>query len=232
MKDNYRNKWEQSFTNRDNYIFYPDEDVIRFVSKYIRKRTGLFDFDNKINNIDKIKLLDIGCGIGPNLFFCLDMGIDTFGVDLSQTAINYLYEIAKNKKINLKKDKVIQSDISNLPFENNFFDFSIARSVLDSVDTNTAKKSFNEISRVLKPKSYFYCDVWSDEDNLHEENFKGEEIVTTKHEEGTVQLYYNEEKIRSMTKNLFEIKECKLIKYTDLTTGKYKSRFQLVFRNN
>ena len=64
MKDNYKNKWEQSFINKDNYIFYPDEDVIRFVSKYIRKRVGLNDYDNKLHNIDEIKLLDLGCGIG------------------------------------------------------------------------------------------------------------------------------------------------------------------------
>lgn len=232
MKDNYKNKWEQSFINKDNYIFYPDEDVIRFVSRYIRKRVGLNEYDNKINNIDEIKLLDLGCGIGPNLFFCVEMGIDTYGVDISQTAINYLYEIAKEKKISLNYDRVLQSDIAKLPFKDNFFDFLISRSVLDSIDLKTAQKAFVEISRVLKSDSYFYCDVWSDDDNLHEENFIGEEIIETKHEQGTFQLYYNEEKIKFMTEDLFKIKECKLIKYTDMISGKYKSRYQLVFKNN
>jgi len=230
MKDNYKIKWEQSFSNRDNYIFYPDEDVIRFVSKYIRKRVGLNEFENKLENLRDIKLLDLGCGIGPNLIFCKEMGIDSYGVDLSQNAINYLLQIAKEKKINIAKEKVIQSDVSKLPFGDEFFEFVIARSVLDSVDANTAKEAFLEVSRVMKKESYFYCDVWSDDDNLHDKDFAGEEIIKTKHEEGTFQLYYNEEKIKYMTDSIFKIEECKLIRYTDLLSKEYKSRFQLVFK--
>ena len=70
----------------------------------------------------------------------------------------------------------------------------------------------------------------SDDDNLHDKNFVGEEIIKTKHEEGTVQLYYNEEKIKYMTDSIFKIEECRLIRYTDLLSKEYKSRFQLVFK--
>ena len=230
MKNNFKEEWENSFKNRDNFIFYPDEDVIRFVSKYIRKRVGLDEFENKLDNLSDIKLLDLGCGIGPNLFFCKEMGVDTYGVDLSLNAINYLLKIAKEKNIDISENKVIQSDVSMLPFKDEFFEFVIARSVLDSVDANTAKKGFLEVARVMKKDSYFYCDVWSDEDNLHDNNFTGEEIIKTKHEEGTFQLYYNEEKIKYMTESNFKIIECKLIKYTDLLSKEYKSRFQLVFK--
>ena len=48
----------------------------------------------------------------------------------------------------------------------------------------------------------------------------------------TPYYFIDEEKIKFMTEDLFKIKECKLIKYTDMISGKYKSRYQLVFKNN
>lgn len=38
---NLRDKWEESYRRKENFVFYPHEELIRFVSKYIRKRTGL-----------------------------------------------------------------------------------------------------------------------------------------------------------------------------------------------
>lgn len=38
MKNNYKkNEWNKSYKNKDNYMFYPEENVIRFISKYIKK---------------------------------------------------------------------------------------------------------------------------------------------------------------------------------------------------
>lgn len=42
--DNNRAEWNSSYENRDNFVFYPHEEIIRFVSKYIRKRVGLDEF--------------------------------------------------------------------------------------------------------------------------------------------------------------------------------------------
>ena len=50
--------WDKSYKNRDNYIFYPHEEIIRFISKYIRKRVGLNEFTYIDNNSPKV--LDIG----------------------------------------------------------------------------------------------------------------------------------------------------------------------------
>lgn len=66
--DNKINEWNSSYLNRDNFLFYPHEEVIRFFSKYIIKRIGLNEF-YKVSNIHrKPKILDIGCGIGRHIF--------------------------------------------------------------------------------------------------------------------------------------------------------------------
>lgn len=40
MEDVKKDKWDAIYKNKDNFVFYPHEEVIRFVSKYIRKRVG------------------------------------------------------------------------------------------------------------------------------------------------------------------------------------------------
>ena len=41
---NNKQAWEKSYLRGDNHVFYPHEEVIRFVSKYIRKRVGFNEF--------------------------------------------------------------------------------------------------------------------------------------------------------------------------------------------
>ena len=74
-------EWNCSYQHRDNFVFYPQEEVIRFFSKYIRKKV---DLDNLIN-IDPclesgdIHLLDLGCGIGRHIIFAHEMGLKGYG---------------------------------------------------------------------------------------------------------------------------------------------------------
>ena len=45
-----KKEWNQSYKNKDNFIFYPHEEVIRFISKYIKKRIGLNKYINQENS--------------------------------------------------------------------------------------------------------------------------------------------------------------------------------------
>ena len=73
--------WEKSYLNKDNYLFYPNEEVIRFFSKYIYKQVGLDLFKKKHLAKDP-KLLVFGCGIGRHLIYSYKLGINTYGIDL------------------------------------------------------------------------------------------------------------------------------------------------------
>ncbi len=45
---NLRDKWEESYRRKENFVFYPHEELIRFVSKYIRKRIGLDEWKDVV----------------------------------------------------------------------------------------------------------------------------------------------------------------------------------------
>ncbi len=76
--------------------------------------------------------------------------IQAYGIDISQTAINQAKALAKN--LNLSANFLI-SNHTTLPFEDNFFDFSISCGVLNCMSFEMAIHFLNEIARV----SQKYC---------------------------------------------------------------------------
>src|SRR3989344_1894822 len=77
--------WNNIFKNPDVYRYYdlfsPHEDMV-YVSTLFSKR-----------NIHKI--LDLGCGLGNNLFYLNKMGFETYGIDASNTATSHEKDILK-----------------------------------------------------------------------------------------------------------------------------------------
>lgn len=68
--------WEQVFTARE-WGRYPPEELIRFVA------THYFSFSDR----KRIKILEVGCGPGANVWFLAREGFDAHGIDGSNTAV-------------------------------------------------------------------------------------------------------------------------------------------------
>ena len=227
---NLKSEWEDSYLKRDNYLFHPHEEVIRFVSKYIRKRVGLNQFSDVTPGSGPHRVLDLGCGIGRHVMYCHDMGMDAYGVDLSATAIEAATEWAVSRGTKELTARLLQSDARSLPWEDGFFQYAVSHGVLDSMSFKLARVVSTELARVMAPRGIFYCDLVSGDDNRHAREFSGEEIVVTAHEKGTVQLYFNISLIRSLFDALFDILECNLIRREDVISGGYTSRYHLVLQ--
>ena len=89
---------------------YPNEELVRFISRNFNKL--------RLHEKRKIKILETGCGSGGNLWMLAEQGFDSFGIDLSKSSIRLA-------KMNLRKKKLqanlVQGDMVNLPYKNNFF---------------------------------------------------------------------------------------------------------------
>tara|TARA_B100001250_G_C19802930_1_gene791930 strand:- start:82 stop:774 length:693 start_codon:yes stop_codon:yes gene_type:complete len=228
MENNLQN-WNNSYENKDNFLFVPNEEVVRFISKYIQKRVGINNFKIIDNKKDK-KILDFGCGIGRHIIYGLEMGLDMYGFDLSDVAIKECLNWIKEKKLVASNDKILSANANNLPWDDNFFQYGISHAVLDSMTFDNARLGCKELNRVLEKDSLFYCDLISGDDSNHNSNFSGEEIIKTDHEYNTIQNYYNYEKICLLIKDFFSIEDIVLVKKKDIQTDKYFSRFYLVLR--
>ena len=94
------------------------------------------------------KILDTGCGGGRNLIWFLKTEMEVYGIDKDPAAIKYL----KSLHTHLDKERFKIADITNIPFENNFFDHVISSAVLHfAKSVSHFKEMIKEMVRVLKP---------------------------------------------------------------------------------
>lgn len=223
-------EWDASYQRGDNFLFHPHEEIIRFVSRNIRKRVGFHEFVDVDAGSRTSKLLDLGCGIGRHVIFAHQMGLDAYGVDLSPRAVAEAVGWASREGVPDAENRIVCSDLRKLPWADSTFDYVISHGVLDSMYFAVARDAIAETARVLRSGGLIYCDLISGDDSAHSREFAGEEVVSTRHEEGTVQSYFNFGKIRELAGDLFDIVQAALIQRHDVLAGRKASRYHVVLR--
>ena len=136
MIDDKSNKWNESYQRNENYLFYPNEEIIRFFSKYIVKKKGnkLFDFI-----IESPRMLDLGCGVGRHVFYGIDNNVDSYGIDLSADAIVKAKLLAAEKGISNINKRFVVGDIRHMEWEKDYFNVVVSHGVLDSMPFDIAR---------------------------------------------------------------------------------------------
>ena len=223
-----REEWESSYKNGDNFLFYPHEEVVRFVSKYIRKRIGLESFQDIHESPQKIKVLDLGCGVGRHVKYCAEMGLDVYGIDLSSVAIEFGKEWLSQSSISDVNARMIQGDIQNLPWSSDYFSIALSHGVLDSMPWETSRAACKELARSMVKGGLFYCDLVSGDSSSYFREYAGEQVVKEDHEKDTIQQYFNMQRINELIHGCFSILECKLIRVENVLRSGYYSRYHLV----
>ena len=190
-KKNYLEEWENSYSRGENNILYPQSEVIRFINRFVKKRNndGTSSALIKKEGNQTINGLDFACGVGTHCLTFSDFDIEGYGVDISKTAIDIAKKRAKKRGLDDNRFKVLDIDSQKLPFKDNFFDFIIAESCLDSMPFATAQNYMHELKRITS--GYIYASFIGVNDLINSEEF----VVSTMHEQGTIQSVYNEEKI-------------------------------------
>ncbi len=98
------------------------------------------------------KILDVGCAKGFLVKDLVDIGLDAYGLDISEYAIK-----------NSHKDVVGRIHLGNankLPFKDNTFDFVISLNTLHNLEKNDCKVALKEITRVSKGRSFIQVDAY------------------------------------------------------------------------
>lgn len=132
-----------------------------FVTK---KRIVLDTIDRYLNKNDKVKVLDIGCGSGLMLNSLGKVG-QTFGMDMSDDAINFCREIFNGQvKHGFLPDKI--------PYAENFFDLVVALDVIEHVERDVDALIAMHSRLVSGGKAVItvpaYMFLWSKFDELNE----------------------------------------------------------------
>lgn len=110
--------------------------IYRLIAKPIIRQTAIFP-KYKSNG----KLLDIGCGNGAFLSFMKEIGWNTFGIEISQKAV----DIAS-----LNGHNIFTGNLLDAKYPDNYFDVITLNNVLEHLSNPTTE--IEEINRILKPK--------------------------------------------------------------------------------
>jgi 2-polyprenyl-3-methyl-5-hydroxy-6-metoxy-1,4-benzoquinol methylase len=224
-----KQKWEESYKRKENHIFYPKEECVKFLNRYIRKKIGFKKFIDVYKKDDPyIRALDYGCGIGSNSILMEEFGIEVHAIDISKTAIDTARELASLAGLNDLTKRINLTKGTGLNFRDNEFDFVLCDSVLDSMHFESAKTIFNEFCRVAK--KYIFISLISGNDSNHHREYSGDEIVETIHEEGTFQSYYNYSRIEKLINGTkFRLEWGSLISEESIVEKSVSSRYWLLF---
>lgn len=131
--------WEKVFREKD-WGKYPGEDFIRFVARNFYRA----------EDRSKIKILEVGCGTGANLWYMAREGFSVYGIDGSPTAI----EKAKkrlDKECPGWKGQLIVGDIGKLTFPDGFFDAVTDCEALSCNSFEDSVAIYKEMARVTRP---------------------------------------------------------------------------------
>ena len=226
-----RRAWGSSYARGDNFLFYPNEELIRFAARYVRKQTGLTTFRPVPPFGDRPRWLDLGCGIGRHVIYGHQLGCEVYGIDLSAQAIALARDWAGRAGVADPAGRLVVGSVSQLPWGEEFFEVVVSHGVLDSMPLAVAQQAVGEGARVLNKKSgLFYCDLIAAPEALEAAGIPGEAVVTAAHEAGTIQSYFNRAKIRELLDARFETLECVLVRRRNMESGAETGRFHLVLR--
>jgi SAM-dependent methyltransferase len=134
--------WDKIFEENE-WGKYPEVEVIRFVSR---------NFYSSMSRCD-IKILEVGCGTGANLWYLAKEGFHTTGVDGSHVGI-------RNASLRLEKEglnaEIIRCDAMNLPFESATFDGVIDNECIYANTYGDSETILDEVRRVLKCRGVLF----------------------------------------------------------------------------
>ena len=131
---------------------YPNESLIQFLaSRY---------FDRSIAERKTIRVLEVGCGSGANIWMIAKEGFDAYGIDssqegiaLAQTHLNGKWGVLATLQVGL---------FTKLPYTTAYFDAVVDVVSLQHLSLADSSIALAEIIRVLKPNGTFFSFRLSD----------------------------------------------------------------------
>jgi cyclopropane fatty-acyl-phospholipid synthase-like methyltransferase len=134
------NIWEKKYKEMGfkSQREYPNESLIAFTKGNLTKGD---------------KVLELGCGSGANMWFMAKEGFDAYGVDFSETGIDYCRKMLKKWNV---QGKTKVGDMKKLDYDDNFFDAVVDVVSMQHLTFSEHLVCLKEVLRCLKDGGKFF----------------------------------------------------------------------------
>ncbi|MBI3899051.1 MAG: class I SAM-dependent methyltransferase [Gammaproteobacteria bacterium] len=191
----FERQWDDTWSHLEAQPWYPDEQIVRFLARYIARRTGFGAGDVRYVTPQQPTGLDLGCGKGRHLITMAEFGINACGVDLSKVAVEFAQQWLASRQL---RGDVKQGSIDVIPYGDGAFDFVICHGVLDHMVNDVRRRGIDEVQRVLKSGGLFFFSVISNEDSAYGQGQPIEEdtwILPDGFEKNIPQAFFSQQRI-------------------------------------
>ena len=140
--------WEEIFKCRE-WGKYPPEHVVRFIAQNF----------GHASDRSTVRLLEIGCGPGANVWFMAREGFSVSGIDGSPSAIHKacLRLAGEGVEADLRV-----GDFAQLPWPDDDFDGVVENVSLNANPWTAIQRALHEVRRVLKPGAPFLSSFFTE----------------------------------------------------------------------
>lgn len=187
-------KWNELFEKEEYRWREPDVNVAKFV-KYLKEKGSH-------------KILDLGCGVGRHIVYLSKEGFSVWGTDVSSKGLKYAREWLREEEIKVRLKK---SDMTKIPFPDEYFDGVISVNVLHHNVLPNVKKAVVEIERVTKKGGVVLLTLVSTRDYKYgsgNEIEKNTFIVGKGFESGEVHHFFDKREVKNLLRR-FKVMELK-----------------------
>jgi SAM-dependent methyltransferase len=124
---------------------YPNEELCRFVGRHYlavpRAQRAA------------IRILEVGCGSGANLWMIAREGFDAYGVDLSDNGVELCQQMLARYGVSAS---LRAADMAALPFQDQTFDCVVDVFSSYCLDEQGFDRYLDEVARLLKPDGLYF----------------------------------------------------------------------------
>jgi len=146
----WNKEWDDVFASKP-WGKYPSEELIRFIAKNFYSS----------RNRKKIKILELGCGTGSNLWYLSREGFSIYGIDGSKIAVEKSVERI-NREVPSWSGSIKIGDFSKkLAFDDETFDAVIDVQAISCNDLTSSLQIYKECKRVLKKDGLIFTKMFS-----------------------------------------------------------------------
>ena len=150
----------------------------------------VIDFIEKIPQSSNVA--DIGCGNGRHLIPCAQHCKKVIGLDISEELLKIVQK--KLDENNLTNVDLVQSDIADMPLEDDSVDYVLFIASLHNIKGRDRRiKALGEVKRILKKDGKSLISVWSRWQDKYRKQFLKKWFTKTGEEEfGDIDIYWRQ----------------------------------------
>ncbi|MBV8277877.1 MAG: class I SAM-dependent methyltransferase, partial [Verrucomicrobia bacterium] len=147
MNEECKSFYEQSYESSGlgAQRWYPNEELMRFMGR------TFFSVPQKSRK--EIRILEVGCGSGGNLWAIAREGFDAYGIDLSAIGISLCRRMLEFWSCTATLQT---GDMADLPYESDFFDAVVDVFSSYCLPEKDFSRYLDEVARVLRAGGQYF----------------------------------------------------------------------------